>query len=226
MNRYIIQFVIESGRMTTFEGVLAENPAEAQFKFIAAHPGAEIVGIEDGTEDNRGTHGLGWYTREEQATILARHRELRRIEAISYDEVTARLSAYTMDEFAAREEYRQRRASSTTQNAEGVFVGDLFRDEWGYDQTNVDYYQVIALKGRHTVIMKRLNEKRGEVLSENGISTLTGRSRPIRNSFRGEETYTMRTKIQFGELYIKAPTGRCSLMPVKDGELYDWTAYA
>lgn len=228
MNRYIIEYVAsqtENARLTTFEGVLADSPAEAQFIFIAAHPGAEIVRVEDYDESKGGAYGLGKYTAEERADITARHNELRRIEAASYEEVTARISIYTLDEFAARAEYEQRRASSTTPNAEGVFVGDLFRDEWGYEQTNVDYYQVVALKGRHTIIVKRLNEKHGEVLSENGISTLTGRSRPIRDSFKTDDPIMLRTKADHGQPSIKAPSGYGCLMPAKDGELYDWTAY-
>ena len=28
----------------------------------------------------------------------------------------------------------------------GVEVGDVFVDSWGYEQTNIDFYQVVALK--------------------------------------------------------------------------------
>lgn len=29
----------------------------------------------------------------------------------------------------------------------GVKVGDIFESTWGYDQTNVDYYEVVGLTG-------------------------------------------------------------------------------
>ncbi len=31
-------------------------------------------------------------------------------------------------------------------------VGDLFKSSWGYEQTNVDYYEVTAVKGKFVVI--------------------------------------------------------------------------
>lgn len=230
MNRYIVEYVAsqaENAKLSTFVGVLAEEPDAAKTIFRSLYPDREILRITEASAQNRALYGLGWYTDEERAAVADHHKALREIEAASYEEVTARISVYTLGEFAARTEYEQRRASSTTQNAEGVFIGDLFRAEWGYEQTNIDFYQVVELKGKHTIVVKRLNEKRGEVLSENGISTLTGRSRPIRDSFKTDDSITLRTKAdQRGQLYIKAPSGYGCLMPAKDGELYDWTAYA
>ena len=40
---------------------------------------------------------------------------------------------------------RQPRVAKTIQNKAGVKVGDVFYTSWGYDQTNVDFYQVIAI---------------------------------------------------------------------------------
>lgn len=39
-------------------------------------------------------------------------------------------------------------------NKYGVKVGDMFCDIWGYEQTNVDFYQVVDLKGSTTVVLK------------------------------------------------------------------------
>lgn len=35
-----------------------------------------------------------------------------------------------------------------------INVGDIFVAEWGYDQTNIDFYQVVALKAKAVVIRK------------------------------------------------------------------------
>ena len=35
-------------------------------------------------------------------------------------------------------------------------VGDVFRSVWGYEQTNVDYYQVIGFKGKKTVLLREI----------------------------------------------------------------------
>lgn len=42
-------------------------------------------------------------------------------------------------------------------NKFGVKVGDLFRASWGYDQTNVDFFQVIALVGETSVRVREVN---------------------------------------------------------------------
>lgn len=34
---------------------------------------------------------------------------------------------------------------------EGIKVGDFFYNSWGYDQTNIDYYKVVALVGKSSV---------------------------------------------------------------------------
>ena len=43
-------------------------------------------------------------------------------------------------------------------NKYGVKVGDMFCDIWGYEQTNVDFYQVVDLKGSTTVVLKPVNK--------------------------------------------------------------------
>jgi hypothetical protein len=33
-----------------------------------------------------------------------------------------------------------------------VQVGDLYRTSWGYDQTNVEYFQIVDVKGKHAIL--------------------------------------------------------------------------
>ena len=42
-------------------------------------------------------------------------------------------------------------------NKFGVKVGDLFHASWGYDQTNNDFFQVIALVGESSVRVREVN---------------------------------------------------------------------
>lgn len=42
-------------------------------------------------------------------------------------------------------------------NKYGVKVGDVFYSSWGYEQTNIDFYQVIALKGATMVTLQKIN---------------------------------------------------------------------
>lgn len=43
------------------------------------------------------------------------------------------------------------------ENKFGVKVGDLFSASWGYDQTNNDFFQVIALVGESSVRVREVN---------------------------------------------------------------------
>lgn len=42
-------------------------------------------------------------------------------------------------------------------NKFGIKVGDFFKATWGYDQTNVDWFQVIALAGKSSVRVREVN---------------------------------------------------------------------
>lgn len=78
--------------------------------------------------------------------------------------------------------------SQPTPNADGVHVGDIFFDVWGYDQTNVDFYQVVALKGKHTAVLREIGS-RDEY--EPGMCGLTS---PRRDCFTSDELHIVRTK--------------------------------
>lgn len=57
-----------------------------------------------------------------------------------------------------------------TQNELGIKVGDIFYMSWGYEQTNVDFFQVVALKGKTQVIIK---EVRLASKSEKAVSSMS-----------------------------------------------------
>ena len=46
----------------------------------------------------------------------------------------------------ADQKVAERKAKSEWQH--GLKVGDVFRSSWGYDQTNIDYYEVVAIHGK------------------------------------------------------------------------------
>ena len=59
---------------------------------------------------------------------------------------------------------------------EEVSVGDIFYNSWGYDQTNVDWYQVTR-KTSKTVFMKRIRKN----YKEDGF--MSGNCVPVKDSF-------------------------------------------
>lgn len=65
--------------------------------------------------------------------------------------------------------------TTPTQKAEkvnkyGVKVGDIFSSSWGYEQTNIDFFQVIALVGESSV---RVREVYPRMIDEKGISGMS-----------------------------------------------------
>ena len=48
-------------------------------------------------------------------------------------------------------------AKAETVNKFGVQVGDLFRSSWGYEQTQTDFFQVVALVGESSVRVVEVN---------------------------------------------------------------------
>ena len=53
----------------------------------------------------------------------------------------------------ARREQEKGRLEETMKN---VKVGDVFSASWGYDQTNVDFFQVVALVGKQSVRVRQV----------------------------------------------------------------------
>ena len=60
--------------------------------------------------------------------------------------------------------------TSAKANKYGVKVGDIFECSWGYDQTNVDFFQVIALVGKESVRVREVNPV---MLSEDATSGMS-----------------------------------------------------
>lgn len=58
----------------------------------------------------------------------------------------------TNDREASKEQHRLEKLNFK----HSVTVGTIFCDSWGYDQTNVDYYQVIELIGKTSAILRKI----------------------------------------------------------------------
>lgn len=72
----------------------------------------------------------------------------------------------------------ERRAARN--QAHTLAVGDVLLSMWGYEQTNVDYYQVTGLHGRTMVTLREIASRREETASMQGHCT------PCPGQFIGE----------------------------------------
>lgn len=92
-------------------------------------------------------------------------------------------------------------------------VGHILRSSWGYDQTNIDYYQVTAIVGKTMVELRKISR-----ISDNA-GGLTGTCTPDLDAFIGEP---FRRKVSHGSVTI---TQGQYAHPWK-GTPDHWTAYA
>ena len=95
--------------------------------------------------------------------------------------------------FILKEEKRlaDKKAKSEEKKAwqHNVKVGDFFYSSWGYDQTNVNFYQVLALIGKKSVVIREVNIK---VTETKGTCDYVV---PIPGDFRKENEFTKRISL-------------------------------
>ncbi|MEC5509953.1 hypothetical protein P9911_029570 [Klebsiella oxytoca] len=77
-----------------------------------------------------------------------------------------------------------------------VSVGDVFVSSWGYEQTNIGFYQVISIHGKKTVCIRPIDS---EVIYINSGTYLI----PVFDTFIGEEVFKRQVKEQASEPFIK-----------------------
>lgn len=110
----------------------------------------------------------------------------------------------------------------------GVKVGDVFRSSWGYDQTNIDYYEVIAVTGKTATVCAI-----GSLTESDGY--LQGKCVPAPGKFIGKPFKKLIQKYsETSEAYFKVNSfsnaWKITPVAVIEGkpifEESHWTAYA
>jgi len=121
--------------------------------------------------------------------------------------------------------YKKERKEKQKKMAEGVTVnvGDLFYNSWGYEQTNVDFYQVVSVKSK-TAVLRRIN---GKQVGNSAGSSMSCDVSPVKDSFiEGcrEETITKRIKSYDGKPCFSMECG--SLHPTTENSKHYNSWYA
>ena len=227
--RYIIHWGREADRekpvrLTTFTAEEAETLEAARSQFLARHPDYYIEAIKPAGPNSFEAYGMGAWTEEEQAQHREKLGKMYADQRTERSGIRERLLTYTPEEFAAESAYMLSREEPTP-NAEGVHVGDILYSEWGYEQTNIDFFQVVGLRGKHTLILRELCAASGE------DSRMTGLKRPRRDVFRNDKQYTVRSRFTDYSPdvpHILDPTlsSGVTLRPAEFGKLYHFTSYA
>jgi hypothetical protein len=57
--------------------------------------------------------------------------------------------------------------------------GDIFRSSWGYEQTNIDYYEVVEVRGKHLIVRELLQGRKETEWCQ-------GKCVPLPGEYKGE----------------------------------------
>lgn len=143
--------------------------------------------------------------------------------------LTAKIEETLRQEMSAAEYKAKRQADKKAACAShDVKPGDVFRASWGYDQTNIDYYQIVSVSGQMATVRAI-----GCMSEETGF--MSGESVPALDHFIGEP---FRVRIQkwdlksepyfkvysFANAYRMKPVAMVGDKPVFGAS--HWTAYA
>lgn len=103
-------------------------------------------------------------------------------------------------------------------------VGQMLYDSWGYDQTNIDFYQVIEVKNK-SVVIQRI---KGKMIPSEGYCSMSGLTAPVANSFYGEpirknvNAWVSETSTRY---YLRSDRGSMSVYDRGDNGVYcSWYA--
>ena len=85
-------------------------------------------------------------------------------------------------------------------------VGDILWHSWGYDQTNIDWYQVVSV-GKATIKIQEIHSK---TIKETGF--MSGHSEPKPGAFKPESKPMLKHPYTYeGRIYVRMQNGSCQL---------------
>jgi hypothetical protein len=102
------------------------------------------------------------------------------------DSLEAELNRYKKN-IAAKASRKEETKIRNAEEAAKVQVGDIFHSGWGFEQTNVDFYQVVEKPSKSTVVLKKIGYE-----TVNTVSWASENVCPVKDSFLSDETITKR----------------------------------
>ena len=100
---------------------------------------------------------------------------------------------YAVKDYEERIKHQEQNKKDHKELLEQIKIGSIFSYSWGYDQTNYDFFQVIDLKGKSTLVLRKINVEKGP---EDGF--MTALVSPVKDDFIGE-AFDKRTSEKHGK---------------------------
>lgn len=129
---------------------------------------------------HRHSSAVAWlYDRAGKPCVVAFHgRQQKPALFLRYNSAAAR--ERNLVAFFAKVQEREAAIAAHQAKPRGLEVGDILRASWGYDQTNIDWYEVTALVGAQMVELRELDQERAET------GSLVGHCVPLVGCYKGE----------------------------------------
>jgi hypothetical protein len=108
--------------------------------------------------------------------------------------------------------------SEYKQPQHNIKIGDIFYNSWGYDQTNIDYFQVVSVTAK-TVSLRQI---KSESVNYDAYQ-MTGNSVPVKDAFKGCEVIRKTPYLSGGKWRISFEYGAGALW---DGKPMCYSCYA
>lgn len=89
-----------------------------------------------------------------------------------------------------RKVWRDSRKAKESSAVNPLKAGDILYSSWGYDQTNIDFYQVLESKGQFVKIRKLMAE-----ITESGPMAMSGNTKPWNPGCFYEDAPVLRRKV-------------------------------
>ncbi|GGH55690.1 hypothetical protein GCM10007423_63490 [Dyadobacter endophyticus] len=106
----------------------------------------------------------------------------------------------------------ERQKRQQQRNARDIQPGAIFYASWGHDQTNIEFYQIIAVKGIKVIIRELYQDKQHNAIDH-------GYTSAIKDSFKGEEIV-----LRIGKYGLKVD--QRNPLSKWDGKPVYWSSYA
>jgi hypothetical protein len=118
------------------------------------------------------------------------------------------------EKIAAYEAERKAKKAELMKNMNHSFkIGQVLYDSWGWEQTNIDFYQVVEVKPK-SIKMQRIASKYASSENQKGISSMAAYVEPVQNEFIREPELKKINVMLSGEshsYYIKSDHGWINL---------------
>lgn len=113
----------------------------------------------------------------------------------SIEEINAKIAKFKQRTLELEEEkiaYKLEKKKRLEEQLKNIKIGDIYVASWGYEQTNLDFYQVVGKKGKCTFELREIKTEQVEHMATCSMSAYV---KPVKDSFIKEDIQVKRLNV-------------------------------